>query len=77
MRSLQGAFSARIDELLQQLVSLRTFVEASIDFPDEEVDFLSDGDVSTPSAHCCVRNCQRSTPPRTTACWFATASRWC
>lgn len=46
MRSLQGAFSARIDELLQQLVSLRAFVEASIDFPDEEIDFLSDGEVS-------------------------------
>ena len=45
MRSLQGAFSARIDELLQQLVALRAFVEASIDFPDEEIDFLSDGEV--------------------------------
>lgn len=46
MRSLQGAFSARIDELLERLVSLRSFVEASIDFPDEEIDFLSDGEVS-------------------------------
>ena len=42
MRSLQGAFSARIHELLQELVSLRVFVEASIDFPEEEVDFLAD-----------------------------------
>jgi len=46
IRSLQGAFSTRIDELLQQLVSLRAFVEASIDFSDEEIDFLSDGEVS-------------------------------
>ena len=42
MRSLQGAFSERIHELLQELVSLRVFVEASIDFPEEEVDFLAD-----------------------------------
>lgn len=46
MRSLQGAFSARISELLEELVALRSFVEASIDFPDEEIDFLSDGEVS-------------------------------
>lgn len=42
MRSLQGAFSGRIHELLQELLSLRVFVEASIDFPEEEVDFLAD-----------------------------------
>jgi len=42
MRSLQGAFSERIHELLQELLSLRVFVEASIDFPEEEVDFLAD-----------------------------------
>jgi tRNA modification GTPase len=42
MRSLQGAFSERIRELLQELVALRVFVEASIDFPEEEVDFLAD-----------------------------------
>ncbi len=47
MRSLQGAFSARIHELLQELVSLRIFVEASIDFPEEEVDFLADTQVAT------------------------------
>ena len=46
MRSLQGAFSERIHELLQELVSLRVFVEASIDFPEEEVDFLADAQVA-------------------------------
>ena len=46
MRSLQGAFFERIHELLQELVSLRVFVEASIDFPEEEVDFLADAQVA-------------------------------
>jgi tRNA modification GTPase len=32
--------------LVDQLIHLRTFVEASIDFPEEEIDFLSDGKVS-------------------------------
>ncbi len=42
-KSLQGAFSERINELLQELTELRMFVEAAIDFVDEEIDFLSDG----------------------------------
>jgi len=47
MRSLEGAFSARIQELLQELISLRVFVEASIDFPEEEVDFLADRELAS------------------------------
>lgn len=47
MRSLQGAFSRRVHELVDALTRLRIYVEAAIDFPDEEVDFLSDGRVST------------------------------
>jgi tRNA modification GTPase len=42
VRSLQGAFSARVHDLQAQLTALRTFVEAAIDFPDEEIDFLTD-----------------------------------
>lgn len=42
VRSLQGAFSERIAELAARLVELRAYVEASIDFPEEEVDFLAD-----------------------------------
>lgn len=41
VRSLQGEFSARIHALRAQLVELRVQVEAAIDFPDEEIDFLS------------------------------------
>lgn len=45
-RSLQGAFSQRIQTLLERLIELRLYVEAAIDFPDEEIDFLSDGVVA-------------------------------
>ena len=44
-RSLQGDFSQCIDSLVAHIVDLRTYVEASIDFPEEDVDFLSDGQV--------------------------------
>ena len=37
-RSLQGVFSDRIHQLQQELTALRVFVEAAIDFPDEEID---------------------------------------
>lgn len=45
IRSLQGAFSAKIGTLFDTLVELRMYVEAAIDFPDEEIDFLTDGNV--------------------------------
>ena len=44
-RSLQGVFSARVNELREELTALRVFVEAAIDFPDEEIDFLAESDV--------------------------------
>lgn len=44
-RSLQGVFSRRINRLQQRLTRLRVFVEASIDFADEEIDFLAESDV--------------------------------
>ncbi len=46
-RSLQGVFSERINELVAEMIQLRIYVEAAIDFPEEEIDFLSDGKVST------------------------------
>lgn len=42
LRSMSGAFSDAVDDLARQLIELRTYVEAAIDFPDEEIDFLSD-----------------------------------
>lgn len=46
LRSLQGEFSNAITTLAEQVVQLRMYVEAAIDFPDEEIDFLSDGKVA-------------------------------
>jgi len=45
VRSLQGEFSQNINELVESLIQLRLYVEASLDFPEEEIDFLSDGKV--------------------------------
>ena len=45
VNSLQGVFSQRIHHLVEALTHLRIFVEAAIDFPDEEIDFLSDGKI--------------------------------
>lgn len=44
-RSLEGVFSRRIGAVQEQLTSLRVFVEAALDFPDEEIDFLAESDV--------------------------------
>jgi tRNA modification GTPase len=46
VRSLQGAFSRRIDALVEAVTHLRIYVEAAIDFPEEEIDFLADGKVA-------------------------------
>jgi tRNA modification GTPase len=42
LRSLTGAFSERVSQVATEVERLRLFVEAAIDFPEEEVDFLSD-----------------------------------
>jgi tRNA modification GTPase len=42
-KSMQGIFSIQINELVEELTYLRVYVEAAIDFVDEEIDFLSDG----------------------------------
>jgi tRNA modification GTPase len=44
VRSLSGAFSARICELVDALTRLRMLVEATLDFPEEEIDFLCEAD---------------------------------
>ncbi len=42
LRSLSGAFSTAVNALNEQLLRMRMYVEAAIDFPEEEIDFLSD-----------------------------------
>lgn len=46
LRSLEGAFSKEINELVEAITMLRIYVEAAIDFPEEEIDFISDGRVA-------------------------------
>ncbi len=46
LRSLQGEFSEAVNILLTGLIELRVYVEAALDFPDEEIDFLADNEVT-------------------------------
>ncbi|MDR9425217.1 MAG: tRNA uridine-5-carboxymethylaminomethyl(34) synthesis GTPase MnmE [Marinobacter sp.] len=46
VRSMQGVFSRRIEALVEAVTHLRIYVEAAIDFPEEEIDFLADGKVA-------------------------------
>lgn len=45
-RSLQGEFSSKIDQLVAMVTQLRVYVEAAIDFPEEEIDFIQEGQVA-------------------------------
>jgi tRNA modification GTPase len=42
LRSMEGVFSRKVDALLGALIALRVHIEAAIDFPEEEIDFLAD-----------------------------------
>ncbi|MEQ1530533.1 MAG: tRNA uridine-5-carboxymethylaminomethyl(34) synthesis GTPase MnmE [Methylococcales bacterium] len=46
-KSMQGVFSKQINAMVEELTQLRIYVEAAIDFVDEEIDFLTDGVVET------------------------------
>lgn len=46
VRSLSGEFSQRISALLKQLIDLRLYIEACLDFPEEDIDFISQGRVA-------------------------------
>ncbi len=46
LKSLDGAFSTAVRAAAEELTAIRVFVEASIDFPEEEIDFLADSDVA-------------------------------
>ena len=58
-RSLRGAFSREIDALRDALVELRMLVEATLDFPEEEIDFLEKADARGPA-----RRASRRSSPR-------------
>ncbi|GGY31049.1 tRNA modification GTPase MnmE [Rhodanobacter panaciterrae] len=42
LQSMEGVFSRKVEALLQLLITLRVHIEAAIDFPEEEIDFLAD-----------------------------------
>lgn len=44
-RSLAGAFSAAVQTVVDDVGDLRAYIEAALDFPEEEVDFLAEGDI--------------------------------
>jgi tRNA modification GTPase len=46
MRSLSGEFSSTINLVLTKLIDLRMYVEACLDFPEEEIDFITQGKVA-------------------------------
>ena len=46
MRSLSGEFSNCINQVLAKLINLRMYVEACLDFPEEEIDFITQGNVA-------------------------------
>jgi len=45
MRSLEGQFSSRVHKLVDEIINLRAFVEAALDFAEEEIDFLADSSI--------------------------------
>lgn len=51
VRSLSGEFSSAVNQLLKQLVELRMYVEACLDFPEEEIDFITQGHVVEKITH--------------------------
>lgn len=51
VRSLQGEFSHAVQEVVGRLIDLRMLVEACIDFPDEDIDFLQAADAAGKLAH--------------------------
>ena len=52
VKSLQGEFSSKIDELVDKITHLRLYTEAAIDFPEEEIDFLQDETLTQGIEHC-------------------------
>ena len=46
-RALQGEFSRSVNQLSDEIYALRRYIEAALDFPEEEIDFLAEGDIET------------------------------
>jgi len=46
IRSLEGRFSQQVHNLVDEIINLRAFIEAALDFAEEEIDFLDNSDIS-------------------------------
>lgn len=55
IRSLEGEFSSKVKYLVSELIHLRAYVEAALDFAEEEIDFLADSSIQIK-----LENCQSS-----------------
>lgn len=55
VRSLKGVFSQEIHRLVDDLITLRMLVEATLDFPEEDIDFLQAADASGKLDHLCIQ----------------------
>ena len=51
-RSLEGRFSEQVGALAERITRVRVHVEAALDFPDEDIDFLADGEVAAAVDSC-------------------------
>ena len=69
VRSMQGLFSSRLDKLMKKVVELRVFVEAMLDFPEEEIDSLVATDCRTGSRHVGVAWLTFPPAPMPAGCW--------
>ena len=52
MRSLVGEFSQHVNDIAENIQGMRIFVEAAIDFPEEEIDFLAESDITEKISSC-------------------------
>lgn len=52
MRSLEGRFSKQVRQLVDDIIALRAYIEAALDFAEEEIDFLADNSIDDRLAHC-------------------------
>jgi tRNA modification GTPase len=52
LRSLDGEFSRAVSQLKERIIAIRVYVEGALDFPEEEIDFLSRSDVGDRTVAC-------------------------
>lgn len=52
MRSLEGQFSKQVHQLVDDIINLRVYIEAALDFAEEEIDFLADSPINDRLEHC-------------------------